>query len=204
MKIKKRHKIILILSLFSKQKTKSFLMSVFYSVHAKFYLDVPVYKMKELKDASRILITRKLLTYDETIGGVILAIKNATPVNPYAKVYADTPAIHVQMEADFLIFKPDKGTILPAKVDHVAANSVNLTVLGVFTANIDMADLKNNWVFSRTLWRNGNESFGEGDSLQVEVSEITPSSSGFDFNVKFYKKIASEEAVEEQEAQAEE
>ena len=179
-------------------------MSVFFSVHAKFYLDVPVYKMKELADASRILISRKLLTYDDTIGGVILAVKNATPVNPYAKVYADTPAIHVQMEADFLVFKPNKGTLIPAKVDHVTANSVNLTVLGVFTANIDMNHLKQNWVFSRTLWRNGDESFGEGDTLQVEILEAIPSSTGFDFSVKFHQKISSEEANEEQEAEAEE
>lgn len=179
-------------------------MSAFSQVHAKFVLDIPVYKMNQLKEASRILLTRKLLHYDQTLGGVVLAFKNTTPCGNFAKFYADTPAIHMQMEADFLVFKPIKGITLPAKVTFVNSSSASLTVLGAFTANADLTDLKQNWSFTNSMWRKGSESFGEGDTLEVALVESIPTATGLDFNVKVIKKLSSASTEEAEEAPAEE
>ena len=165
-------------------------MSVFSQVHAKFYLDIPVYKMNELKESTRYLISRKLFQYDDTLNGVILAFKNAAPVDRFARFYADTPSIHMQMEADFIVFKPKIGTILPAKVTFVTANSVTLSVLGTFTANVDVSELKKDWSFSRSVWRKGADSFGENDTLQVSITESIPTSNGLDFTVNVIKKLS--------------
>lgn len=180
-------------------------MSAFSQVHAKFYLDIPVYKMNDLKEGTRRAITNKLLTYDETLKGVILGFKNSTPCSQFAKFYADTPAIHMQMEADFLVFRPIKGTTLPAKVTFVNSTTASLTVLGAFTANADLADLRQNWSFSNSMWRQGPECFGEGDTLEVQLVDYIPTSTGIDFNVKVIKKLSAAATTEEaEEPQAEE
>lgn len=166
-------------------------MSVFVQVRAKVTVDIPVWRMGGLKDATKLILLNKLLTYDDTLEGVILGIKNTNPESPYSKFYADTPAIHQTIEGDFLVFRPKTGCILPAKVTFVSSSSLTLTVLGYFTGNVETAELKRDWTFSKNNWKKGSDEFAEGDEVQVEVVRASPSVNGLDLTVKVLSKLAT-------------
>lgn len=171
-------------------------MSVFSQVRARTTVDIPVWRMGSLKEATKLILMNKLLTYDDTLEGVILGIKNISPVQPFSDFYADTPAFHQTMEGDFLVFRPRKGCILPARVTFVSASSLTLTILGYFTGNVELNELKHDWTFTKNMWRKGADAFGEGDEVSVEITRATPSINGMDLNVKVLSKLANTENPE--------
>jgi len=173
-------------------------MSAFEEVHAKFYVDLPMYQIGNLKQAAKSEIIQKLLTYDDTIEGSILGFKNIKPTEPFCKVYADGPALHVQLEADFMVFKPKVGCVLPGKVSFISSSSLNLLVLGKFNATVDFSEFSKKWSFQQQCWECGEVQINNGDVLLLTVLDVITDSEGPSMTVRVEKKLAeSTEQIEE-------
>jgi len=166
-------------------------MSVFLNVKAKFYVDLPQYEIGNLSMATKIDIAGRLLKYDATLGGIILAYKNVMPLQKLAFCYADSPFLHIPMEATFLVFRPVKDCQLPGTVTYISQSAVSLQIFDYFEANLDIEDLKTKWTFDDNKWYRNREYFGEGDNLVVKVTQIFPSPDGISLEVQIVGKSES-------------
>lgn len=156
-------------------------MSCFSLIKYRTTINLELYKVNELKKYTKEAILERLFQYDDNLQGIPIYINNVEPLD-YPKHYADQPAIHVKVQADFLLFSPNIGGLIPVKVNNVTGNSVNVEFLGTFTGSIDMTTLKKNWTYSEKQWMKGQYSFTEGSTIEVQILEYSPSySSGITF-----------------------
>jgi hypothetical protein len=163
-------------------------MSVFKHVTAKFYVDIPASQMGRLRDAAKVKITERLFKHDPDLQGIVLAYQKVRPLSPFVSFYADHPFCHIQMEGEFLVFKPFVGARLPAVVTFLTASAVCLQICDFFPAFIEFEELKSVWHFSGDVWVKGEDSFGKGDTVIVEVKETRPATEGMALEVRILRK----------------
>ena len=166
-------------------------MSVFLHIKAKFYVDLPHYEMNNLVMGAKLDIAGRLLKYDPSLEGIILAYKDVKPLQRTAFCYADSPYLHIPMEATFLVFRPVIGCHLPGTVTYISQSAVSLTIFDYFEANLDIADLRTNWSFENNQWYQNRVSFVEGDVLVVRVTQVLPTPDRVTFEVQIVGKSAS-------------
>ena len=166
-------------------------MSVFKKVTVTFSVDMRF--DGKLKDTAKSEIVDKLMEHVQELDGTILAYKNTRPVQKYAHCYADTPACHILMQADVLLFRPYPGVQLPATVTYVSSSCVSLQVLDTFHGFVDMAELREQWKFDNEslVWYRSNpdETFGAYETVVVEVVKVAPAKeNGVSLQVKIVRK----------------
>ncbi|OHS98568.1 hypothetical protein TRFO_08860 [Tritrichomonas foetus] len=168
-------------------------MSIFRSVTAKFFVDLQQYYIGDLKKATKLDISSRLLQYDPDLDGVILSFSNVEPVSKNKNTavcfcYADSPFVHIKMKATFVVFKPYKGCQLPATVTFVSSSAVSLTIFDYFQGFIDLAEHRENWTFRADKWTNETDSFTQNDVVVVEVTDVIPNNDGYSLNVRILRK----------------
>lgn len=108
----------------------------FKQVTATFYLSLPPTCLPNPTAA----ITRELgalvLTYHETLGGVLLALNKLRVVSTPERVLYDSPFIHLHVTADVLLFAPEVGMGLAGCVNFVGSSHIGLLVHGVVNVSI--------------------------------------------------------------------
>lgn len=163
-------------------------MSVFLNIRAKFYVDIPQYEIGNMAAATKLKITELLLRYDANLNGVVLAYKDVKPVQRSAFCYADSPYLHIPMEATFLVFRPVPGCQLPGTITYISSSAVSLCVFDYFQADVDIADLKTSWTFGNNKWFRNRENLVEGDSVVVKVINVNPIPRGIQLDVQIVEK----------------
>ena len=162
-------------------------MSMFKNVTASFNVDLRMFEMGQLKQAAKAKIAENIVKYVQELDGTVLSYERVRPVGKYMYVYADTPALHMRMTGDILVFRPYKGCRLPATVTYVSSSAVSLQVLDNFQGYLDISAHKEMWKFEEDRWYklDGNESFGRYETVVVEVVDVTPmETNGVSFEVK--------------------
>ncbi|OCT75767.1 DNA-directed RNA polymerase I subunit RPA43 [Xenopus laevis] len=81
-------------------------------------------------------LNTELLKYSERLNGVPVAYDNIKLVGELGDIYDDLGHIHINVEADFVIFKPDCGQTLVGIVNKVAPTHIGCLVHGCFNASI--------------------------------------------------------------------
>ena len=168
-------------------------MSVFKKATVTFSVDMRFWAIGCLKQTAKSEITEKLMEHVQELDGTILAYENVRPVQKFARCYADTPACHIEMQADVLLFKPYKGAQLPATVTYVSSSCVSLEVLDAFQGYVDISELKEKWTFDgdAMAWRNNDtgETFGAYETVVVEVIDSSPTNAnGVSLKVNIVRK----------------
>ena len=141
--------------------------------------------------------------------GTIISFSKVKPISKDSKelvtfCYADQPFVHIKMQAEFLVFKPYKGCLLPATIVYSTSSSISLTVFDYFQASANISEHRESWEFQQDKWYKGSESIANNDVVVVEVEEVTPNNEGVSMLVKIVKRSdvppqAIEETNEEQE-----
>ncbi|KAH0786348.1 DNA-directed RNA polymerase I subunit RPA43 [Histomonas meleagridis] len=158
-------------------------MSVFKKITAKFYVDLAQYYIGELKKAARLEVTSRLLKYDPILKGTIISFSKVMPISKDEKqlcsfVYADSPFVHIQMQAEFLVFKPYPGCLLPATVAYSTSSALSLIIFDYFQGTVDLNEHKKDWSFQQGKWYRGSESITENDVVVVRVTDVQPNTDG--------------------------
>ncbi|XP_054241079.1 DNA-directed RNA polymerase I subunit RPA43 [Indicator indicator] len=78
----------------------------------------------------------ELLRYSESLQGVPVAYDNIRVVGELGDIYDDQGFIHLNIEADFVIFSPKKGKKLVGVINKVAPSHIGCLIHGCFNASI--------------------------------------------------------------------
>ncbi|NWI57576.1 RPA43 polymerase, partial [Calyptomena viridis] len=84
----------------------------------------------------RAQLDTELLRYSESLQGVPVAYDNIKVVGELGDIYDDQGFIHLNIEADFVIFSPKKGKKLVGIINKVAPSHIGCLIHGCFNASI--------------------------------------------------------------------
>ncbi|KAM6315194.1 DNA-directed RNA polymerase I subunit RPA43 [Aegotheles albertisi] len=84
----------------------------------------------------RAQLDAELLRYSESLQGVPVAYDNIKVVGELGDIYDDQGFVHLDIEADFVIFSPKKGKKLLGVINKVAPSHIGCLIHGCFNASI--------------------------------------------------------------------
>ncbi|XP_042291420.1 DNA-directed RNA polymerase I subunit RPA43 [Thunnus maccoyii] len=112
-----------------------------------------------------------LLKFSESLKGVPLAYDNIRIVGQRGHIYDDSGYIHMDIEANFIVFQPKKGQKLLGKVNKLGVSHVGCLVHGCFNASIPKPNL-----VSMETWRDAGPRIGA--ELEFEVTALDADTAG--------------------------
>ncbi|XP_026157006.1 DNA-directed RNA polymerase I subunit RPA43 [Mastacembelus armatus] len=130
----------------------------------------PMYLNKK-KTGIRGELEAELLRFSQSLKGVPLAYDNIRILGQQGDIYNDSGYIHMDIEANFILFQPKKGQKLLGKVNKVGVSHVGCLVHGCFNASIP----KPNLVTIET-WRDAGPRIGA--ELEFEVTALDADTAG--------------------------
>nr|XP_020855766.1 DNA-directed RNA polymerase I subunit RPA43 [Phascolarctos cinereus] len=113
----------------------------------------------------------ELLRYSESLRGVPVAYDNLKIVGELGDIYDDQGHVHLDIEADFVLFCPEKGQKLVGVVNKVAPSHLGCLVHGCFNASIPKPEH-----MPMEQWQSLH--FHLGDELEFEVSRLDSDAAG--------------------------
>ncbi|XP_051872360.1 DNA-directed RNA polymerase I subunit RPA43 isoform X2 [Pristis pectinata] len=129
----------------------------------------PLYLNRKRSGIERQLKT-ELLRFSESLQGVPVAYDKVRLIGALGDIYDDQGYIHLNIEADFVIFRPKIGQKLMGTVNKVAPSHIGCLVHGCFNASIPKPHHANGiWPgFAVTV----------GDILEFEVVQLDADAAG--------------------------
>ncbi|KAM6421990.1 DNA-directed RNA polymerase I subunit RPA43 [Rhynochetos jubatus] len=116
----------------------------------------------------------ELLRYSESFQGVPLAYDNIKVVGELGDIYDDQGFIHLNIEADFVIFSPKRGKKLVGVINKVAPSHIGCLIHGCFNASIPKPQQ-----MSIVQWQ--QLGFKIGDELKFQVLHLDSDTAGVFF-----------------------
>lgn len=80
------------------------------------------------------------------LGGILLGYKNVKLLSDEGSIVTDTCHVHVNIDADFYIFKPEIGTTVKGVVNKISGDHVGCLVHRVFNISVPKQDEGDDWV----------------------------------------------------------
>ncbi|XP_019364099.1 PREDICTED: DNA-directed RNA polymerase I subunit RPA43 [Gavialis gangeticus] len=115
-----------------------------------------------------------LLRYCDSLGGVPLAYSHVKIVGALGDIHDDQGSIHLHIEADFVVFTPQKGTKLVGVINKIVPSHIGCLIHGCFNASIP----KHDCVSAEQQQYLGLKI---GDALEFEVSRLDSDTAGMFF-----------------------
>ncbi|KAM5271802.1 DNA-directed RNA polymerase I subunit RPA43 [Ctenodactylus gundi] len=113
----------------------------------------------------------ELLRYSESLSGVPIAYDNIKVVGELGDIYDDQGHIHLNIEADFVVFCPEPGQKLMGTVNKVSSSHIGCLVHGCFNASIPKPEQ-----MSAEQWQ--TVEINVGDELEFEVFRLDSDAAG--------------------------
>ncbi|CAN2389820.1 DNA-directed RNA polymerase I subunit, partial [Pristimantis euphronides] len=119
-------------------------------------------------------LSAELLKYSVALNGVPVAFDNIKLVGELGDIYDDIGYIHVNIEADFVIFQPKRGQKLVGVVNKKAPSHIGCLVHGCFNASIPRP-----FKIPVDVWQHTEITIG--DQMEFEVSRLDSDAVGVFF-----------------------
>uniref|UniRef100_F1SC14 DNA-directed RNA polymerase subunit n=2 Tax=Sus scrofa TaxID=9823 RepID=F1SC14_PIG len=113
----------------------------------------------------------ELLRYSESLLGVPIAYDNIKVVGELGDIYDDQGHIHLNIEADFVIFCPEPGQKLMGTINKVSSSHIGCLVHGCFNASIPKPEQ-----MPAEQWQ--TLEINVGDELEFEVFRLDSDAAG--------------------------
>ncbi|XP_043920652.1 DNA-directed RNA polymerase I subunit RPA43 [Protopterus annectens] len=130
----------------------------------------PMY-LKKKKSGIEEQLNAELLRYSERLKGVPLAYENIRIIGELGDILDDQGYVHLNIEADFIIFCPKKGKKLVGVINKVAPSHIGCLVHGCFNASIPKP-----YNVTPAAWQ--GMGFKVGDQLEFEVFNMDADAAG--------------------------
>ncbi|XP_054620528.1 DNA-directed RNA polymerase I subunit RPA43 [Dunckerocampus dactyliophorus] len=134
------------------------------NTHRRHVAMPPLYLNKK-RTGLREELDAELLKYSPSLKGVPIAYDNIRIVGQHGGIYDDSGYIHMDIEANFIIFQPMKGQRLLGKVNKLGVSHVGCLVHSCFNASIPKPNL-----VSVDTWREAGPRIGA--ELEFEVTTL--------------------------------
>ncbi|KAM4724925.1 DNA-directed RNA polymerase I subunit RPA43 [Anableps anableps] len=130
----------------------------------------PVYLNKK-RTGIKEELDAELLKFSPSLHGVPLAYDNIRIATQHGDIYDDSGYIHMDIEANFIVFQPKKGQKLLGKVNKLGVSHVGCLVHGCFNASIPKPNL-----VSVETWRDAGPRIGT--ELEFKVTTLDADAAG--------------------------
>ncbi|XP_008296428.1 DNA-directed RNA polymerase I subunit RPA43 [Stegastes partitus] len=140
------------------------------STHRRHVVLPPKY-LKKKRTGIQEELEAELLRFSQRLNGVLLAYENIRIVGQHGDIYDDSGYIHMDIEANFIVFQPKKGQKLLGKVNKLGMSHVGCLVHGCFNASIPKPNL-----VSVETWRDAGPRIGA--ELEFEVTALDADAAG--------------------------
>ena len=173
------------------------LVSLFYQQTSSFYLTLPPISQKHaLKGICAEHISPLLLTYYPPFHGVIISYSNArlsTDPQPgsskpaYARAIDEYASSFIWLTADFVIFKPQKNSVIEGYVNLQSESTIGLLCLNFFNASIERKRLPKEWKWipggmrvpkKRKLKKDARDIMSDSESAEAEEDGLNEQTLG--------------------------
>ncbi|NXN78771.1 RPA43 polymerase, partial [Bombycilla garrulus] len=122
----------------------------------------------------RAQLDAELLRYSESLQGVPVAYDNIKVLGELGDIYDDQGFVHLNIEADFIIFSPKKGKKLVGVINKVAPSHIGCLIHGCFNASIPKPEQ-----MSLVQWQELGLKIG--DELKFQVLHLDTDTAGVFF-----------------------
>ncbi|XP_046823822.1 DNA-directed RNA polymerase I subunit RPA43 [Vespa crabro] len=116
-----------------------------YFERMKKHLGLHPYHMNDLGAALNEILSSGLNAYDSELQGFLLAYKNPKLLTPLGDIFYDSCFIHIDIEADFYVFRPQIGHLLKGVVHKKGANYIGVLMHKAFNVSIPKPENVENW-----------------------------------------------------------
>ncbi|XP_054462308.1 DNA-directed RNA polymerase I subunit RPA43 [Anoplopoma fimbria] len=140
------------------------------SAHRRHVALPPVYLDKKRTGIQEEL-EAELLKFSQSLKGVPLAYENIRIMGHHGNIFDDSGYIHMDIEANFIVFQPLKGQTLLGKVNKLGVSHVGCLVHGCFNASIPKPSL-----VPVETWRDAGPRIGA--ELEFEVTALDADTAG--------------------------
>ncbi|XP_034017135.1 DNA-directed RNA polymerase I subunit RPA43 [Thalassophryne amazonica] len=130
----------------------------------------PMYLQKK-KTGIQQELGAELFKFSHSLKGVLLAYDNIRIVGHHGDIYDDSGYIHMDVEAEFIVFQPKRGQKLLGKVNKLGVSHVGCLVHNCFNASIPKPSL-----VSVDTWRDAGPRVGA--ELEFEVVSLDADTAG--------------------------
>ncbi|XP_043286033.1 DNA ligase 1 [Venturia canescens] len=113
---------------------------------SKKHLSLHPFQLNDLNRALRENLTSKVNFYDHDLQGLVLAYRHNKLLDSLAGILHDSHFIHVNIEADFYVFKPEIGCTLKGIANKKAGNHLGVLVHKAFNVSIVKDDDCQEWL----------------------------------------------------------
>ncbi|XP_075275305.1 DNA-directed RNA polymerase I subunit RPA43 [Opisthocomus hoazin] len=138
------------------------------------HLALPPRYLGRKRTGIRAQLDAELLRYSESFQGVPVAYDNIRVVGELGDIYDDQGFIHLNIEADFVIFSPRKGKKLVGVINKVAPSHIGCLIHGCFNASIPKPEQ-----MSIAQWQELGLKIG--DELKFQVLHLDSDAAGLFF-----------------------
>uniref|UniRef100_A0A8C6SGF1 DNA-directed RNA polymerase subunit n=1 Tax=Neogobius melanostomus TaxID=47308 RepID=A0A8C6SGF1_9GOBI len=135
------------------------------------HIALPPMYLNKKKTGIREELDAELLKFSQSLSGVPLAYDNISIVGHQGDIYDDSGYIHLNIEANFIVFQPKKGQTLLGKVNKLGVNHVGCLVHGCFNASMPKPNL-----VSMETWRDAGPQIGS--QLEFDVTALDADTAG--------------------------
>nr|XP_002126279.1 nucleolar and coiled-body phosphoprotein 1 [Ciona intestinalis] len=134
----------------------------------KVHVALPAGYFGKIKSAIAIILNNNLQSYSEVLQGMPVAFnrQNVKLLTPYGKIIADQSCVHIDVETEYVVFKPTVTTTLQGVVNKQLkhSNMVGCLVHGVFYASVNLE---------------GSQNPGLGDEILFSVTKMEHDGYGY-------------------------
>eukprot|EP00947_MAST-08B_sp_MAST-8B-sp1_P002193 g2193.t1 len=116
-------------------------MSPYKRVSLTIQMHLPPSTLGDVRGGITEVLNRKLMAYDDAIGGAMLSYSNMTLRKRQGMMFNELPNILFDVSIDAMVFCPRKGCALSGTVNKVSRNHVGILVGGVFNASVSSDDM---------------------------------------------------------------
>ncbi|XP_043504502.1 DNA-directed RNA polymerase I subunit RPA43 [Polistes fuscatus] len=109
------------------------------------HLGLHPFHLNDLSAALNEILSSGLNTYDTELQGFLLAYKNPKLLTTYGDLFYDSYYIHVNIEADFYVFRPQVGNLLKGIVHKKGVNYIGVLMHKTFNVSILRPENAEKW-----------------------------------------------------------
>ncbi|XP_015598329.1 titin homolog isoform X2 [Cephus cinctus] len=116
-----------------------------YFERTKRHLGLHPFHLTDLNAALHEILSSSLNKYDPELKGILLSYQNPKLLNCLGDIFYDTCYVHVDIEADFYVFRPDVPCNLRGIVNKKSDGHVGVLVHKAFNVSIPKPEDDNDW-----------------------------------------------------------
>ncbi|XP_012267256.2 DNA-directed RNA polymerase I subunit RPA43 [Athalia rosae] len=110
------------------------------------HLGLHPFHLTDLNSALREILSATINSYDAKLNGIIIAYKNPKLLSRMGSILHDTCYIHIDVEVDFYVFRPNVGDSLKGIVNKKSQDHIGILVHKAFNVSILRPDGDENWL----------------------------------------------------------